>query len=142
MKNSIITNYSANIDGIAVKRKPLANTKRGSQKGGGGKRANGTPCHIQHSPNTPTTGLRECGNDTSKSTGRTGRLEFSDPTHHAKGRTGDRPGPRKEATTRRNVTQGGGNKTVPLQTSQQTSIGLQRPFGNLHGLIWVKYNSK
>ena len=31
----------------------------------------------------------------------------SDPTQHAKGRTGDRPGPRKGATTRRNVTQGG-----------------------------------
>ena len=39
-ENSIITIYSANIDGIAVKRMPLANTKRGSQKrvrrGGGG----------------------------------------------------------------------------------------------------------
>ena len=35
--------------------------------------------------------------------------ESSDPTQHAKGRTGDRPGPRKGATTRRNVTQGGGN---------------------------------
>ena len=32
--------------------------------------------------------------------------ERSDPTQHAKGRTGDRPGPRKGATTRRNVTQG------------------------------------
>ena len=31
----------------------------------------------------------------------------SDPTQHAKGRTGDCPGPRKEATTRRTVTQGG-----------------------------------
>ena len=31
------------------------------------------PCHIQHSPNTPNTGLRECGNDTSRSTGRSGR---------------------------------------------------------------------
>ena len=29
--------------------------------------------HIQHSPNTPTTGLRERRNDTSKSTGRSGR---------------------------------------------------------------------
>ena len=29
--------------------------------------------HIQHSPNTPTTGLRERGNDTSGSTGRSGR---------------------------------------------------------------------
>ena len=33
--------------------------------------------------------------------------ESSDPTQHAKGRTGDRPGPRTETTTRRNVTQGG-----------------------------------
>ena len=33
--------------------------------------------------------------------------ESSDPTQHAKGRTGDRPGPRKGATTRRNVTKGG-----------------------------------
>ena len=32
--------------------------------------------------------------------------ESSDPTQHAKGRTGDRPGPRKGATTSRNVTQG------------------------------------
>ena len=32
--------------------------------------------------------------------------ERSDPTQHAKGSTGDRPGPRKETTTRRNVTQG------------------------------------
>ena len=34
--------------------------------------------------------------------------ERSDPTQHAKGRPGDCPGPRKETTTRRNVTQGGG----------------------------------
>ena len=34
--------------------------------------------------------------------------ERSDPTQHAKGRTGDCPGPRKGATTRRNVTQGVG----------------------------------
>ena len=32
--------------------------------------------------------------------------ERSDPTQHAKGRPGDCPGPRKETTTRRNVTQG------------------------------------
>ena len=31
------------------------------------------PCHIQHSPNTPTTGLCERGKDTSRSTGRSGR---------------------------------------------------------------------
>ena len=38
--------------------------------------------------------------------------ESSDPTQHAKGRTGDRPGPRKGATTRRNVTQGVGGWVV------------------------------
>ena len=36
--------------------------------------------------------------------------ESSDPTQHAKGRTGDCLGPCKGATTRRNVTQGGGKK--------------------------------
>ena len=36
--------------------------------------------------------------------------ERSDRTQHAKGRTGDCPGPRKGATTRRNVTQGGGKE--------------------------------
>ena len=34
--------------------------------------------------------------------------ERSNPTQYAKGRTGDRPGPRKGTTTKRNVTQGGG----------------------------------
>ena len=37
------------------------------------RRANGTPCHIQHSPSTPTTGLRKRGNNASKSTGRNGQ---------------------------------------------------------------------
>ena len=42
--------------------------------------------------------------------------ESSDPTQHAKGRTGDCPGPRKGATTRRTLTQGGGRtpSTHPL----------------------------
>ena len=39
--------------------------------------------------------------------------ERSDPTQHAKGRRGDCPGPRKGATTRRNVTQGGGDPSRP-----------------------------
>ena len=39
--------------------------------------------------------------------------ERSDPTQHAKGRTGDCPGPRKGATTRRNVTQGAGPPPPP-----------------------------
>ena len=35
-KTNIITAVPANIDGIAVKQRPLAHTKRGSQMGGGG----------------------------------------------------------------------------------------------------------
>ena len=40
-KKSIITIYSANTVGIAVKRMPLAHTKRGSQKGGSRGRGGG-----------------------------------------------------------------------------------------------------
>ena len=40
--------------------------------------------------------------------------ERIDPTQHAKGRPGDRPGPRKGATTRRNVTKGGGGALVAM----------------------------
>ena len=43
--------------------------------------------------------------------------ERSDPTQHAKGRTGDRPGPRKGATTRRNVTQGGAKGRISVYCS-------------------------
>ena len=42
--------------------------------------------------------------------------ERSDPTQHAKGRTGDCPGPRKGATTRRNVTRGGAGSAHPAQS--------------------------
>ena len=45
--------------------------------------------------------------------------ESSNPTQHVKGRTGDCPGPRKGATTRRNVTQGviRGGVVVPAAVS-------------------------
>ena len=43
---------------------------------GGVGEGEGGVCHIQHSPNTPT-GLRERGNDTSKSTGRSGRQKVA-----------------------------------------------------------------
>ena len=42
--------------------------------------------------------------------------ERNDLTQHAKGRTGECPGPRKETTTRRNVTQGGGIMAVRPMT--------------------------
>ena len=50
--------------------------------------------------------------------------ERSDPTQHAKGRTGDRPGPHKETTTRRNVTQGGQGSFYQLSTAGGQSFSL------------------
>ena len=56
--------------------------------------------------------------------------ESSDPTQHAKGRTGDRPGPRKGATTRRNVTQGG----TCGETIDNSPVTLQIwPINNAYG---------
>ena len=48
-------------------------------------------------------------------------LTERDPTHHAKGRKGGCPGPRKETTTRRNVTQGGGAGATPGGTRASTA---------------------
>ena len=45
--------------------------------------------------------------------------ERSDPTQHAKGRTGDCPGPRKGATTRRNVTQGAHRALCPRRAKSE-----------------------
>ena len=42
-------------------------------EGSGQQKPKTDPCNIQHSPNTPTTGRRERGNDTSRSTGHSGR---------------------------------------------------------------------
>ena len=57
------------------------------QRGGGGGAPRTRKRHQrEHRPQRPT--------------------ESSDTTPHAKGRTGDCPGPRKETTTRRNVTRG------------------------------------
>ena len=58
--------------------------------------------------------------------------ESSDPTQHAKGRTGDRPGPRKGATTRRNVTQGG-----LLRLSQKGRYSLCNSPGGCPALVDV-----
>ena len=69
-----------------------------------------TPCHIQHSPNTPTTGLRERGNDTSKSTGRSGQQKAATRHNMRRGERGTVQGPVKRATTRRNVTRGVGTR--------------------------------
>ena len=75
-----------------------------------GGHANGTPCHIQHSPNTPTTGLRERGNDTSKSTGRSGR---------------------QKAATRRNMRR-------EERVTVQGPVKEQQPDGMSHRGLYVK----
>ena len=54
--------------------------------------------------------------------------ERSDPTQHAKGRTGDCPGPRKGATTRRNVTRGGGG-WMPCTGTGRLPAGDPAPSG-------------
>ena len=82
-----------------------ARTTEPRPHGGGG---GGTLCHIQHSPRH----TNDWAPRTRKRHQREHRpqrpTERSDPTQHAEGRTGDRPGPRKETATRRNVTGGGG----------------------------------
>ena len=50
--------------------------------------------------------------------------ERSDPTQHAKGRTGDCPGPRKEAATRRDVTQGGHRVLGPVELPAPCRAGI------------------
>ena len=57
---------------IKVVLQPQGLTSAGTLGEGGQKQSNDTG-NSQHSPNTPNTGLRECGNDTSRSTGRSGR---------------------------------------------------------------------
>ena len=49
--------------------------------------------------------------------------ERSAPTQHAKGRTGDCPGPRKETSTRRNVTHGGGGQSFAEQLMNSRGLG-------------------
>ena len=69
-------------------------------------RANGPSRHIQHSPNTPNHWALRTRKRHQQEHRPQRPTDRSDPTQHAKGRTGDCQGPRKGATTRRNVTQG------------------------------------
>ena len=70
--------------------------ERGRGASGQGRGGGGTPCQIQHSPNTPTAGLRERGNDTSKSTGRSGRQKAATPRNMQRGKRGTVQGPVKK----------------------------------------------
>ena len=57
--------------------------------------------------------------------------ESSDPTQHAKGRTGDCPGPRKGATTRRNLTQGAGGGGCVLVLQEWALFPLYKKNGRV-----------
>ena len=85
---------------------------RGGGKGANGKRKRQTMPHPAQSQHTnywaPRTRKRHQQEHRPQRP-----TERSDPTQHAKGRTGDCPGPRKGATTRRHVTQGGGGGCRP-----------------------------
>ena len=66
--------------------------------------------------------------------------ERSDPTQHAKGRAGDCPGPRKETTTGRTVTQGGGGIRLdpsPTQTAAGGGGGARAPGAYTRVPLWA-----
>ena len=77
----------------------------GQQKQSDGTRRN------QPSPGTPTTGLRERGNDTGRSTGRSGRQNAATRRNM---RREDRLSRAQGNATRRNVTQEGGGGGVVM----------------------------
>ena len=60
--------------------------------------------------------------------------ESSNPMQHAKGRTGDCPGPHKETTTRRNVTQG-----VVMEASKQKQKKLRCMVGTTQHCMYGTY---
>ena len=78
--------------------------------------ANGTSRHIQHSPDTPTTGLRERGNDTSGSTGRSGRQNAATRRNMRREERVTVQGPVKKQQP---VTRGGGSSGNPTYVPQK-----------------------
>ena len=58
--------------------------------------------------------------------------ERTDPTQHAEGRTGDCPGPREGATTRRNITQGGGGSEAKQNVDVLPGLKFPAPFNRFH----------
>ena len=68
--------------------------------------------HIQHSPGTPTTGLRERGNNTSGSTGRSGRQNAATQRNMRRGERVTVQGPVKKQQCD-GMSHGGGAKPLP-----------------------------
>ena len=79
-----------------------------SVEGSGQQRPHNDPCENNRNPQYANDGAPRTRKRHQQEHRPQRPTERSDPTQHAKGRTGDRPGPRKGATTRRTVTRGGG----------------------------------
>ena len=92
---------------------------RGQQK-----QPNGTSRHIQHSPGTPTTGLRERGNDASRSTGRSGRQNAATRRNTRRGEQVTVQGPVKkqdpDGMSHRGG--GGGNWNLTLESERLSQV--------------------
>ena len=77
----------------------------------------GTSRHIQHSPGTPTTGLRERGNDTGRSTGRSGRQNAATRRNMRREERVTDQGPVKEPQPDGMSHEGGGGGGAPTGAS-------------------------
>ena len=86
-------------------------------------------CHIQHSPNTPTTGLRERGNDTSKSTGRSGRQNAAIRRNMRREERVTVQGPVKEQQPDGMSHRGGGVNCTPTRSVRAKTPRVQRTVG-------------
>ena len=77
---------------------------------------------VQHSPNTPTTGLCERGNDTSRSTGRSGRQNAATRRNMRREERGTVQGPVKKQQPDGMSHRGGGGGAGVKNESQVTCL--------------------
>ena len=95
----------------------------------GSKNSQTTPTTTSTAPNTPNHWAPQTRKRHRQEHRPQRPTERSDPTQHAKGRTGDCRGPRKETTTRRNVTQGGSDVVERPYTAGEAPPPPPRPKG-------------
>ena len=85
--------------------------------------------HIQHSPGTPTTGLRERGNDTRRSTGRSGRQNAAPRRNMRRDERVTVQGPGKKQQPN-GMSHGGGGGAVRVCKAQAVLVcSIPKPFG-------------
>ena len=108
------------------------------------------PGNNQHSPNTPTTGLRERGNDTSRSTGRSGRQNTAPRRNMRREERVTVQGPVKEqqpdgmshrggaggaSLPSKDALGGGGGNPSPLPPPPSRQISLRLPLARMSGCL-------